>query len=155
MTSRHTRIGDAADRAAAAAMRRHTFVLVIAALVVASAVAGLGGYAAERADAAKASAAKDKVKAKIKDGVLTVTGTGGADSIALTLAAGDSTMLLVEAGGDTSSFKRDKFTAIVVDAGNGDDVLTIDETHGAFTDTETTTLNGEKGNDTLLGGSSA
>jgi hypothetical protein len=111
-------------------MRWHTSFLVVTALAVASAVVGVGGFAAEGANATKASLAKDKVKAKITDGVLIVTGTGGDDSITLALAAGDSTTLLVEAGADTLSFKRDKFQAIVVDAGNGDDLVSIDEAKG-------------------------
>ena len=53
------------------------------------------------------------------------------------------------------SFKRSRFDSIVVDAGGGDDTVKIDESNGAFTDTEATTLNGEGGDDTLLGGSFA
>src|SRR5919201_2222408 len=120
-------------------------------LVAAAAVA-----AAVTATAAPAATAKEKVKAKIHDGTLTVTGTNGDDGIALRLAPGDSSTLevLVD-GGRSERFKRSKFVRIVVEAGGGDDALTIDESNGAFTNDEATTLDGEGGNDSLVGGSSA
>ena len=42
-----------------------------------------------------------------------------------------------------------------MDAGNGDDVVRIDQVNGAFTTTEATTIAGGNGDDTLLGGSGA
>ena len=102
--------------------------------------------------------AKDKVKAKIQNGTLTVTGTGASETLALRLRVGDPTTLEIDVDDDGSAdldFKRDKFDHIVVDVGNGDDVVRIDDVNGAFTDTEVTTISGGAGDDTLGGGSGA
>ena len=67
-------------------------------------------------------------------------------------------MLDIDVGNDGSAnldFKRDKFDQIVVSVANGDDVVLADETNGAFTDTEITTMDGGDGDDTLTGGSGA
>jgi len=104
---------------------------------------------------AGAALATPKVKSKVHKDTLTVTGTNADESIVLRLASGDPTRVEVVVGTDTDSFKRDKFDHIVVDAGGGDDTVSIDESNGVFTDTELTTLDGRDGNDTLLGGSGA
>jgi Ca2+-binding RTX toxin-like protein len=99
---------------------------------------------------------KDKVKVTIQGATLVVTGSPLDDTIVLSLKAGDPSTLVITIPSDPSSgtqFKRDKFDSIRVDAGAGNDVVTIDESQGAITDTEATTLNGENGNDTLTGGS--
>ena len=101
------------------------------------------------------ASAKPKAKSKVHKGTLTVTATNADENIVLRLRAGDPTQLEVAVGTDSRFFKRDKFDHIVVDAGGGDDTVRIDESNGVFTDTELTTLNGEGGNDTLLGGSRA
>jgi Ca2+-binding RTX toxin-like protein len=101
------------------------------------------------------ASAKPKVKSKVHKGTLTVTATNADENIVLRLRAGDPTQLEVAVGADSDSFKRDKFDHIVVDARGGDDTVRIDESNGVFTDTELTALNGEEGNDTLLGGSGA
>src|SRR3954452_6019253 len=112
--------------------------------------------AAATATAAPAAIAKEKVKAKIQDRTLTITGGNAADSIALRLAPGDPTTIDVVAdrvvGQD--SFARSRFDRIVVDAGRGDDALSIDESKGGSTDTQATPLNGDAGDDTITGGSS-
>src|SRR3954469_6325659 len=112
--------------------------------------------AAATATAAPAAVAKEKVKAKIQDRTLTITGGNGADEITLRLAPGDPTMLEVVADrvAGQDSFARSRFDRIVVDAGRGDDTLSIDESNGRFTDTQATTLNGGAGDDTITGGSS-
>jgi hypothetical protein len=95
------------------------------------------------------------VKAAVKKGTLTVTGTAAGDVIVLRLQAGSPQTLEIDVGGDgTADLRADrqKFTAIVVAGRAGDDRIVSDELNGAFTDTETTTFNGEGGNDTLLGG---
>jgi Ca2+-binding RTX toxin-like protein len=102
-----------------------------------------------------AASAKDKVRAKIDNGTLTITGTGDDDVVALRLRAGDPTTLEIDVGDNGSAdfaFKRDKFDHIVVVLGNGDDVFRIDDVNGAFTDTEATTVQAGAGNDTLAGG---
>ena len=101
------------------------------------------------------ASAKQKVKSKVHKGTLTVTGTSASENIVLRLRSGDPTQVEVVVGADSDFFKRDKFDHIVVDAGGGDDSVSIDESNGVFTDTELTTLDGGDGNDTLLGGSGA
>ncbi|MGH2607459.1 MAG: calcium-binding protein [Tepidiformaceae bacterium] len=100
-----------------------------------------------------------KVDASIEQGVLVVTGTADADTITLRLRAGHPDTLEVDDGGHGGladiKIKRDRFDAIVVNARDGNDQVQIDESNGAFTDTHPTTLNGEEGDDTLLGGSGA
>jgi Ca2+-binding RTX toxin-like protein len=104
------------------------------------------------------ASAKSKVKSKVHKGTLMVTGTNGDDTIVLRLGAGDPNDLEVDVGGDgtaDASFNRADFDHIVVEARKGDDTVSIDESNGMFTDTEVTTLDGGRGNDTLLGGSGA
>ena len=55
-------------------------------------------------------------------------------------------------GSANFTFLRNRFTRIVVKGGLGNDRLRIDESRGAFTSTERTTLNGGPGADTLIGG---
>jgi Ca2+-binding RTX toxin-like protein len=128
---------------------------VAAAIAVAgSASAALGGTHRYRDHGDDHSARE--VEGKIHHGTLTVTGTSGDDRLALRLRAGDPNTLEVDAGGyrsDSLRFDRRRFNAIVVNAGDGSDAVSIDETNGAFTNTDATTLNGEGGNDTLQGGS--
>jgi Ca2+-binding RTX toxin-like protein len=101
--------------------------------------------------AAEASAA---VKASVKRGTLTVTGTRGNDKITLRRGARGRLVVDVRDNGTADfSFLRSRFRRIVVNAGGGNDVLRIDESRGAFTNTERTTLNGQAGVDTLIGGS--
>jgi RTX calcium-binding nonapeptide repeat (4 copies) len=98
------------------------------------------------------------VKAAVKRGVLTVTGTAARDVIVLHLRAGDPTTLEVDVGGDSSAdfgFARSTFTVIQVDGGGGADTLVADPSNGSFTDTQATTLDGGDGNDMLLGGNGA
>ena len=123
----------------------------VASTLVAALAAGLAGIAV----LAETASAKDKVKASIQNNALTVAGTGASEAIALRLRSGDSTTLQIDVGDDGSAdltFKRDRFDHILVDAGNGNDTVRIDDVNGAFTDTEATTLNGERGDDSLMGG---
>jgi Ca2+-binding RTX toxin-like protein len=139
--------------------RRFLIALAVLVAVAATAAAAFGGTDRLQRDHrghAKAASAKEKVKAKVKDGTLTVTGTNEDDALTLRLRAGDPTTLEVDAGDHAShglAFDRSRFERIVVDAGGGDDGVRIDESNGAFTDTEATTLDGGSGNDTLVGGS--
>jgi Ca2+-binding RTX toxin-like protein len=112
-------------------------------------LAGLA-FAADRADAA--------FSARVNNGTLTLTGNGASDQLALRLQAGVPTTVQVDIGDNGSadlSFDRAAFERIVVDAGGGADRIRMDEANGVFTDTETTTINGQDGRDTLLGGAGA
>jgi hypothetical protein len=114
------------------------------------AVLALWGLA-DGADAAPAAS----IKAAIKRDLLTVSGTAGADVVALRLQADDPTTVEIDVGADGSpdyQFNRQRFSTIVVNGAGGADRLTIDQSNGAFTDTEATTLDGGAGNDTLVGG---
>ncbi|MEX0784299.1 MAG: calcium-binding protein [Dehalococcoidia bacterium] len=100
-----------------------------------------------------------KVDASIEQGMLVVTGTADADTITLRLRAGHPETLEVDDGGHGGmadiKIMRDRFDAIVVSARDGNDQVVIDESNGVFTDTHPTTLNGEGGDDRLLGGAGA
>ena len=94
------------------------------------------------------------VKASITKSTLTITGTKAADAITIRLQAGAPDILEVDVGADGTAdfrFGRDRFTAVIVSGGAGNDTLVADPINGSFTDTEITTLNGEAGDDTLRG----
>ncbi len=98
------------------------------------------------------------VKAKVAGGTLTVTGTSKGNKITLRLKAGAAGKLVVDAGSNGTAdftFNRSSFAAIVVNAGAGNDAITISEKSGVFTLFENTTLNGGKGTDKLTGGTGA
>ena len=117
-----------------------------AALVVAvAAAAGL----ATQANAAQA------VQAKLKHGGLTIKGTKGSDEITLRLQAGDPGILELDVGDDGTadfSFERTSVAKIAVDGRGGDDLISIDDGNGTFTDSIPTSINGGAGNDTIAGG---
>ena len=123
------------------------FTTVARLLLVCAVVLAVLGVA-EEADAA--------VLAGVKNGTLTVKGGDAAEKI--TLRAGPPGRLAVDVGDNGSAdftFRRSTFTRIVVNAGDGADRLRISESNGVFTNTETTTLNGQAGNDVVVGGSRA
>jgi hypothetical protein len=87
---------------------------------------------------------------------LQVVGNGSDELIALRLSAADVNVIEVDDGSDGTAdhtFARALFDRIVLDGGDGNDSLSIDESNGVFADTELTTLIGGGGNDTLMGGS--
>ena len=93
--------------------------------------------------------------AGLVNGVLKVEGTNASDRIAVGLQAGQLGVIQVDVGDDGSadfSFERRAIATIVVDAGNGDDSVRIDESNGDFSDTIPTTIEGGNGTDRLLGG---
>ncbi|MDQ4069807.1 MAG: hypothetical protein M3203_10120 [Actinomycetota bacterium] len=127
-------------------LRRRGRALLLAGLVGAA----LWGSAGE----ADAASVKASVKATVKKGVLIVTGTPGDDSITLRLQAGDPTKLEVDVGADGTpdfTFDRAIFTAVTVEGGRGDDTLIASATSGSFTSTVPTSLDGEDGNDEVIG----
>ena len=141
MTGLATHVGNRSGAGSRALAR----LAVVGAIVLAALA-----FTADRADAA--------FSAQVSNGTLIITGNGASDQLALRLQAGVPTMLQVDVGDDGSadfSFDRATFDAITVDAGSGDDTVRIDEVNGVFTDTETTTIDGQGDDDTLLGGSGA
>jgi Ca2+-binding RTX toxin-like protein len=95
------------------------------------------------------------VTARVHDGTLQITGTAGADTLALRLEPGQPNSLDVDVGDDGTvdfRFDRSTFGAINVQGGAGDDAIRGDETQGAITD-DVITLDGGPGDDTLTGGS--
>jgi Ca2+-binding RTX toxin-like protein len=101
------------------------------------------------------SPAHASYSASIQKGTLILTGNRASDKLALRLQAGVPTTLQADIGDNCSanlSFDRGQFERILVRAGDGNDQVRIDETNGAFSDIQPTTLNGQGGNDTLLGG---
>ena len=110
------------------------------------------------AGAGVARAAAPALAAGVVDGTLDITGASRSEQIALRLSPLDAGQLLVDVGDDGSaehSFDLATFRTIAVNAGNGNDVIRIDEANGAFTTTKATTIAGGNGDDTLLGGSGA
>lgn len=92
--------------------------------------------------------------AEIAGQVLKVTGTNGEDQLVLRLSAVDSNVLEVDVGDDGTaefSFDRTLFAQIEVNALNGNDLIRVDEVNGTIV--EPTSMFGENGNDTILGGS--
>jgi Ca2+-binding RTX toxin-like protein len=94
----------------------------------------------------------------VTGGTLQISGGPLAETIALRLSAFDPNQLQVDLGDDGSAdhtFDLSTFRVIDIAAGGGDDTIRIDQANGAFTTTETTRIDGENGDDTLIGGSGA
>jgi Ca2+-binding RTX toxin-like protein len=107
--------------------------------------------------AVRASAAQP-VHAKVIHGVLRVNGTKASETITLRLQAGQPGILQVDVGDDGSaefSVERSGILLIVVNAGDGDDQVRIDESNGAFNVGIPTTIRGGDGDDTIAGGAGA
>jgi len=142
--------------------RRMAWVLAVAAVVAGS--TGIMAGPANAAPAVKAGEASQLLKKgefndpTLEDGVLTVEGTNESDKIALRLQAGQPGILQIDVGDDGSAdfdFERATVARIAVNAGNGDDLVRIDESNGVFTDSIPTTIDGGNRNDNLVGGSGA
>jgi Ca2+-binding RTX toxin-like protein len=114
--------------------------------------------AAMAASIAVPVAASPSVKADVNAGTLHISGSPFSEQITLRLSALDPSQLQVDVGDDglaDFTFDFSTFRAIDVEAGNGDDTVRIDQVNGAFTTTRSTRIDGENGNDTLIGGSGA
>ncbi len=141
-------------------MKRHVltgwFFPLAAAVFLASVLGVAAGHAlaAPPKEKSKAQGKHHKVKAHIKHRTLVVKGSREDDQIVLRLRAGDPATLEVVTQDRVvgHNLRRDRFDAIVVQARDGNDRVSIDETNGVFTDTEATTVDGDEGNDELLGG---
>ena len=124
--------------------------------VVAVAVAAGLATAAGPADGAAPEVMPIK-HPKLKDGLLTIEGTKRSDRLSLRLEAGDPGVLQLDVGDDGSAdydFARQDVARIELAAGDGDDVVRIDDSNGAFGDIATT-IDGGAGADSLAGGSGA
>jgi Ca2+-binding RTX toxin-like protein len=111
------------------------------------------GFAADQAFAGEPAS----VTARVHNGTLQITGTVGADVLALRLEPGHPESLDVDLGDDGTvdfRFDRSTFGAINVQGGAGDDGIRVDESQGAFPD-DVITIDGGAGNDALTGGSGA
>lgn len=110
-------------------------------------VAGL--TAASFAATAQAHAAQP-VDVAVDNGTLNIDGHNGPNTITLRLAPGAPQTLQVDEGSAVVSVARDSFTQIAINGGNGDDLVRFDAINGAIN--TPATINGGRGNDTLLGG---
>jgi len=120
-------------------------------LLVAVAVTGMTASMA-----ASVAAARPTVSAAVTNGTLHISGSPFADEIALRISPLDRTHLQVDVGDDGTAdetFDLNSFQAIDVEAGNGNDTVRIDQVNGAFTTTKVTRIDGQNGDDTLIGGS--
>ena len=120
----------------------------------------LGGVAltalAASLAAAPVAAAEPAIRATVTHGTLRIEGSHHSDDIALRLSRDDRTQLQVDFGDNGSAdrtFDLKTFDAIDVKAGNGNDTVRIDDVNGAFTNSKATRIDGQNGDDTLLGGS--
>jgi Ca2+-binding RTX toxin-like protein len=95
------------------------------------------------------------ISASVASDVLTVTGDGANDVVALRLKSGDASMVEVDELDDGTAnftFSRATFTSVNVSLGSGNDRARIDDANGVWTDTEATKIIGGANNDVLTGG---
>ena len=126
--------------------------------VVAASVAAAAAILPAQGAAARNRHDVEPVRVRVSHHTLRVRGTEADDVIALRLAAGNPAVLQVDIADDGSpdfSFTRDAIERISVKARGGDDRVRIDDTNGAFTTASPTRIDGEQGNDTILGGAGA
>ena len=95
--------------------------------------------------------AEASVLTNVSEDTLSIDGDAAADQITLRLAPGAPNVLQV----DQVSFDRATFSRIAIRSGAGTDTVRIDDSNGAFTDTETTTIETGAGSDSVIGGSGA
>jgi Ca2+-binding RTX toxin-like protein len=140
-------------------IRRAATAAAVAA--IATATAGIAAAHPGGAHAGGASYGAKEARFKeptLRDGELTIKGTRADDKIALRLQAGMSGAVQVDVGNDGTAdftFDRAAVTSILVRARAGDDLVRIDDSAGAFTNTIPTTIRGGAGSDTLAGGAGA
>jgi Ca2+-binding RTX toxin-like protein len=96
-----------------------------------------------------------RAHARLEHHVLHVDGTPRNEAIALRLADTSPNVLQVDLGDNGSAdftFPRLAIQRINIEMRSGNDRVRIDDTHGAFTDTIPTRIDGGPGNDTIAGG---
>jgi len=86
------------------------------------------------------------LSASLARGILTVTGTGSADTISLALK-GTTKLIVRQSGAATQSFTLARVKHIVINAGAGNDTVAINSRVKI-----SALINGEAGNDVLTGG---
>ena len=99
--------------------------------------------------------AASTVRAAVVNGTLVVSGTPSRDLITLRLSRSRPSRLQVDVGDNGSAdhvFRLRSFTAISVEAGDGRDRVRIDTGNGSFTNAKSTRIQGQDGDDTLIGG---
>ena len=97
--------------------------------------------------------ARHGVRAQVRRGTLTITGSRKADSVTLRLKRRKRAILEVDVKSNGSadfSFKRKAFKRIAMSGGRGNDTLGISERNGAFVTSEQTKLDGAQGTDRLV-----
>jgi Ca2+-binding RTX toxin-like protein len=95
------------------------------------------------------------VSASVVGTELRVTGDAAGNVISLRLSPDTLRVEVRDGALPVNSVLRTAFTTILVDAGGGNDDVTIDEINGPFTTVHPTTLRGGDGLDTLVGGTGA
>ena len=101
------------------------------------------------------AAAASTVNAAVVNGTLVVSGTPSRDRIAFRLSRTHPNRLQVDVGDNGTAdheFRLRSFSAIRVEAGDGRDRIRIDTGNGGFTASKPTRIEGQGGDDTLIGG---
>jgi Ca2+-binding RTX toxin-like protein len=100
---------------------------------------------------ASADSASARYTQNVPDGTLLVQGDEESDT--LTIRSRADNLEVVDADGIVDyQVKRSAVLRIEVEMGGGDDQISIDDSQGAFTDTIPTLLDGQDGNDAIVGG---
>ena len=104
--------------------------------------------------AAPVGAATPTLRAAVTDGTLRIVGGPTSERITLRLSPVDPNHLQVDLGDGSAdpTFDLSTFRAIDVEAGSGNDTVRIDQANGTFTTTKATRIDGQNGDDTLIGG---
>jgi hypothetical protein len=97
--------------------------------------------------------AAQPVDVAVDNGTLNIDGHNGPNTITLRLAPGAPQTLQVDTGSAVMSVAGNSFTRIAIKGGNGDDLVRFDGVNGAIN--TPATIDGGRGEDTLLGGNGA
>jgi Ca2+-binding RTX toxin-like protein len=100
-----------------------------------------------------AQAAEASVSVKVQHRTLTVKGSNKSEKLALRVAGSDLAVDVGDNGSNDFTVAKSAFDRLRVKARGGDDQVRIDESGGVFTTLVPTRIEGQGGDDTLLGGS--